>query len=205
MGVVKDIVYKNNDSPHCRELPLYVLVEFPKYTGPELIPGHPKLVPITPRTLFCRYMCCQQTLLPLTLAYARTIHSFQGCNAGPCWPGQQENDIQRIIVDPGTRQFEGQNPGLFYTALSRITTMGDPVDKSTSAIFFTGSNMTPNRIMNITKNCYNKFFQTVLKRDKWVRRFHIHSSSINTDDQQALFNWAENTTFNQAQIQHFIH
>jgi hypothetical protein len=205
MGVVKDIVYKNNEGPHLRELPLYVLVEFLKYTGPELIPGHPKLVPITPRTIFCRYMCCQQTLLPLTLAYARTIHSFQGCNAGPSQPGQQQNDVQRIIVDPGTKQFEGHNPGLFYTALSRITTMGDPADKSTSAIFFTGSNMTSSRIMNITKGSHNKFFKTVLKRDKWVRRFHLHSSSLSIDDQQTLFNWAENTTFDQNQIQHFIH
>ena len=36
-----------------------------------------------------------------------------------------DNPVQRTICDPGTKKFEGQNIGLFYTILSRATSLGD--------------------------------------------------------------------------------
>ena len=86
----------------------------------------------------------------MTLAFGKTINSFQGQNVGPTQPGQPINPIQAIIVDPGTRVFESTSPGLFYSVLSRVTTLGDPNDITTSAIFFNGNNMTRHRILNIT-------------------------------------------------------
>ena len=40
------------------------------------------------------------TFLPLTLAYGKTTHTFQGRSAGP------EHPVEVIIVQPGTRQLE---------------------------------------------------------------------------------------------------
>jgi hypothetical protein len=53
------------------------------------------------------------------------------------------------------KEIEGNNPGLTYTALSRATTLGDPDDIMTSALFFNGP-LTPDRLMNITTRMDNK-------------------------------------------------
>jgi hypothetical protein len=63
--------------------------------------------------------------IPLALAYGKTLHTLQGQNVGPAGPECPENAIQKIIVDPGTRKFEGVNVGLFYQLLSRATTIGN--------------------------------------------------------------------------------
>jgi hypothetical protein len=44
--------------------------------------------------------------------------------------------VKRIIVDPSSLGFEGNNVGLFYTAMSQATTIGNPDDKMSSAIYF---------------------------------------------------------------------
>ena len=94
--------------------------------------------------------CCCRTYIPLRLAFAQTIHTFQGQNAGPVEPGQTPNAIQKLVCDPGTRRFEGNCIGLFYTLFSRVTTFGNPLDKFSSAIYFTGTNMSINKVQNIT-------------------------------------------------------
>jgi hypothetical protein len=43
--------------------------------------------------------------------------------------------IQSIVVDPGNRGFEGNNPGLFYTLASRGTTLGVESDNLSSALY----------------------------------------------------------------------
>jgi hypothetical protein len=73
--------------------------------------------------------------MPLKLFFAKTVHTFQQSNVGLVAPSQQQNPIQRLIIDLGTRQFEGNNPRLTYTALSRATQLGDPDDIMTSALF----------------------------------------------------------------------
>ena len=95
--------------------------------------------------------CCKKTFIPLQLSYAKTIHTFQGSNAGITEEGQPQNPIKRIICDPGKKEFELRNPGLFYTTFSRATTIGDSNDFLSSAIYFDGPNMCPDRIMNMTK------------------------------------------------------
>ena len=91
---------------------------------------------------------CSRKYIPLTLAFGKTVHTFQGQSVGPVKEGQPPNAIQYIIVDPGERGFEGMNPGLFYTILSRITTL--------RAIYFTGKNMNTNRIMFLALDAKNK-------------------------------------------------
>ena len=88
--------------------------------------------------------------IPLTLAFGKTIHSFQGHNVGPTSMGQPQNAVKSIVVDPGTRRFESLSPGLLYSTISWVTTLGTVGDLTSSALFFSGSNMTYARINNIT-------------------------------------------------------
>ena len=45
VGTVRDIIFENGKAPDA--MPKCIIVEFPDYTGKELIPGHPKCIPIT--------------------------------------------------------------------------------------------------------------------------------------------------------------
>jgi len=128
------------------------------------------------KTLLCRKSCCSVTYCPLVPAYATTIHKFQGFEAG-----FDENDqFQHLIIDPGDIKSEQQQPGLLYVATSRVKTIGDmthdvPHPKN-SALYWTGSGMSVNRVMNgTTKKQQNTQGQKrvdclkVDKRRKWVR------------------------------------
>ena len=112
---------------------------------------------------------CERTYMPLALAFARTAHSFQGASVGKTPPGQPDNTFHRIIADPRTRKQEGTTPGLFYTLLSRATTLGDEGNLETSAILFNGTNMTPGRIRNITQKADGNVYSKVKNLQKWVK------------------------------------
>ena len=113
-----DIVYHPEHSPP-EDLPMYVLLDIPQYCGPPFIEAAPTVVPIAPITVPCKKgFCCCRTYIPLRLAFAQTIHTFQGQNEGPVGIGQAPNAIQKLVCDPGTRRFEGNCVGLFYTILS---------------------------------------------------------------------------------------
>ncbi len=92
----------------------------------------------------CNKYCCQLNYIPLSLAYAKTGHTFQGQTCGPGHP------IPCIIVQPGTLKMEHCCPGLLYMFLSRATTIGTPQDRSTLAIFFFTNELTKSRIKNLT-------------------------------------------------------
>ena len=132
--------------------------------------------------------------MPLELCYAKTIHTFQGQNAGEVQPGQPPNAVKRIIVDPGTKQFEGRNPGLFYTIHSRGTTLGK--DKMSSSMYFIGENMNIPRIKNITQQITGRLFKRVYERDEWVnyQKQGIHKNPFKTAEITKLFRWASETT-----------
>ena len=106
-GKVIDIVYHPSQSPP-EDLPLYVLLDIPQYCGPPFIETAPTVVPIAPIKVQCKNnFCCSRTYIPLQLAFAQTIHTFQGQNAGPVETGQTPNAVQKLVCDPGTRRFEG--------------------------------------------------------------------------------------------------
>ena len=71
-GFVRYIVYDENSKPP--ELPKFVLVYFPLYTGPDFftVAGE-KLVPIVPimRSWFIKNSEHQRTMIPLTPSYAK--------------------------------------------------------------------------------------------------------------------------------------
>ena len=204
VGTVKDVVFHKDETPNRGDLPAYVLVEFSVYKGPVFDPKNPKLVPIVPITRPCKnHNCgCDRTFLPVKLCFAKTCHTFQGQNAGPVAKNQPPNAVQRIICHPGSRAFEGQNVGLFYTILSRATTLGD-CDESTpphqrfknSAIYFIGQNMNKSRIRNITLQNNGRPFANVIKRDRWVRFLRHNELHLSFSDEEIanLFQWLDNT------------
>jgi hypothetical protein len=192
-GKVLDIVY-HHDYPPPDYLPLYVLLDIPQYCGPPFIPSVPTVVPIAPIKVPCKHVfCCCRTYIPLRLAFAQTIHTFQGQNAGPVEPGQSPNAVQKLICDPGTRRFEGNCIGLFYTLLSRITTFGNPLDKFSSAIYFTGTNMNTERVLNITQNEKGHMYAMAEKREKYVSYLqkHEHGSKMSMNEQNKILDWVK--------------
>ena len=116
------------------------------------------------------------------------IGHCQGQSAGPVDKDQPPNPIKRIICDPGTRQFEGQNIGLFYTVLSRATTLGDnetcPEHEKYKnlVIYFIGSNMNKSRITNITRQQNGKIQQCCQKRTLGLfpqrSRNYLHATAV---------------------------
>ena len=215
LGTVKDIVYKYSESPNNGQLPEYVLVVFPTYCGPPFNLLYPKAVPIVPVSVMCtKNCCCTRFFLPLTLSFGRTVHTYQGQNAGPVDPGRPPNPVQRIICDPGTRSFEGRSIGLFYTILSRATTIGSfssttaSYEKITdSAIYFFGKNMNQARIRSITLQNNGKPYKKVLQRSAWVQHLaaNVYVSSLTANEMKALFHWASTTQISPEQLDRVIH
>ena len=168
VGTVKEIVFQHGKNPNNGDLPEYTVVDFPLYQGPTWDNDNPTHVPI-PTTMYrCDKGCCTRTFVPLELAYARTIHKFQGLTAGPVDKGRIPNIYECIICDPDEKKYEGSSLGLLYTALSRATTLGDEHGLG-SAIYFIGSDFKAEQITRLTKKKNSdECFVQAQKRQKWV-------------------------------------
>jgi hypothetical protein len=149
-------------------------------------------------TVSCDYKrCCTRTFIPLELSFARTIHKFQGLQAGPVDDGKLPNMFSRIVCDPDVKGSEGRATGLFYTAISRATTLGDP-NGLNSAIYFTGPNLTRDRIVHLTmKSNTFKQLENVKRRQYWVDILAsntIQPSSPADPFTLEIIGWLERTT-----------
>ena len=134
--------------------------------------------------------------MPITLAYARTIHKFQGLSAGPVDAGRTPNAYECIVCDPDDKQFEAGSIGLFYTALSRATTFGDENGLG-SAIYFTGESMTEERFKHLKKKPKGSGnFELATHRDTWVKHLENQESKTllsidkNPEHIKAVIQWA---------------
>lgn len=135
-------------------------------------------MPIPAKTTLCCKRCCTVIWFPLKIAWATTIHKFQGFEAG-----LDNNDRFRyLIVNPGDLSWEQQCPGALYVALSRAKPMGTSRDDTSfpkdSAIYWYGSGISTARILgghlkNNTKKGGPKV-KTLLttKQDQWVAFLH---------------------------------
>ena len=185
------------------------MVDFPHYCGPNMYSNDVTLseeeieerktwVCISMATTRCnKKSACERQYMPLSLAFARTIHSFQGASVGKTPPGQPDNTFHRIIADPGTRQFEGNACGLFYTLLSRATTLGEEGKPETSAILFNGPNMTPDRIRSIKLSEKGKEYKRIHDLDVWVK--YLNRNKVhNVDDThvQDVYKWVKSMVTN---------
>lgn len=129
-------------------------------------------------TLRCDNNCCTVTFCPLDLSFGMTLHTFQGQSAGPVDKNQPKNGVDKIIVEPGTRGFEGNNPGTAYMACARATTIG--TGNLDSALYFTGPNANRYRFldMKFQKNQHQekpKMYKKVELREKWVQRLEANT------------------------------
>jgi hypothetical protein len=195
-GAVIDLVFAVGESPNNNDLPLCVLVDFPQHCGPAFDEKYPTYAPVASVKMSCKFRnCCFRNHMPLKLACAQMPHTFQGQNAGPTMPGQPPNSISCVACDPGTRLFESICVGLFCTLLSRITSLGDESDKFSSAVYFTGDNMTPGRMMDIARTKKGDLYHNAFLRQRFVTHLntHLHTSGLTTQQRENIFQWAEKT------------
>ena len=193
VGTVVEIVFNENENPLDGTLPQYILVDFPQYRGPSWISEKPTWIPIPSIEMNCSNYCCQFMFVPLSLAYSKTGHTFQGQTCGPGHP------IPCIIVQPGTIKMERTCPGLLYMFLSRATTIGTPEDRSTSAIFFFTNELTKKRIQNLTTTMSGEICKKIARRSKWVQLLNKNKLKIKISKKQKedLISWAKGTTVSQ--------
>ena len=159
-------------------------------------------VPIPSVESSCKLHCCSRRFIPLNLAYARTIHRFQGLTAGPVDDGKIPNMYHCIICDPDQKHFEASALGLLYTALSRATTLGDD-NGLNSAIYFTGVNFKEDRIRNpCNKKGTTKAFEKAIHRTAWVKYLTQQTTRTsawvlqNIKNENFYLDWATNTHMN---------
>ena len=181
-GTVVDIRWKPGESPLTGHLPLYVIVDLDEYIGPTWDKNHKTHVPIPLFDVPCdrEANCCTMQSVPLDLSFARTLHKFQGKTVGPDHP------VKYMVFEPGTSTFEGNNPGLLYTGLSRATTLGNG-NINESALYLTGTNANEDRFCNLVhyrqKHKKNEKYIAIRRRDNWLnfleekrRGTHFHVS-----------------------------
>ena len=107
-GTVVDFIYQNNQQPP--DLPIAVVVKFDIYRGPSISNTLPSCVPICPVTVSAHLTdgIHERQQIPLTLAWAITMHKSQGLTLPKAW------------IDIGKSE---KTPGVSYVALSRVVIM----------------------------------------------------------------------------------
>lgn len=197
-GTIEEIVFGQGKNPNHGDLPDYVVVNFPLYCGPTWDADNPTHVPIPLAEYGCdrRNSCCTRIFVPLCLAYARTIHKFQGLTAGPVDPGKIKNMFDVIVCDPDDNVYEGTNLGLLYTAISRATTLGNE-DGTGSAIYFTGEAILKKERISRIAMCKESanHFKRVYYRRRWCAHIKKNTKKcgMSLSRIQQLLKWVNNT------------
>ena len=98
-----------------------------------------KHVPIPMTDIDCPRKCCNARYCSLILAWATTIHKFQGFKADI----GKHDAIKHIIADINTLKWEKNHPGTAYVVASQAKTIGRATVESPyprkSNLFFTGT------------------------------------------------------------------
>ena len=137
MGVIRDVVYKTGSPP---QMSHFVLCHFPQYTGPSLYPGCPdRLFPVFPvdRKFLIDNKACSRMMIPLSLAYAVTIHKSQSLT------------LNKVVINIGKKEF---CTGLSFVPLSRVRRITDLL---LHPFPFERLKQTSSRLLNLRKaeNC----------------------------------------------------
>jgi ATP-dependent DNA helicase PIF1 len=111
MGIVQEILFAEGQGPP--SLPNAILIEFDNYTGPAIttIEGK-KLVPIIPvrQSWEANSRFCSRLQLPISLAWAITVHKSQGLT------------LPKVIIDFGEKEYAA---GLSFVAVFRVRALDD--------------------------------------------------------------------------------
>ena len=121
MGTVVDIYFAGGRKPSRdgKEHPDVIFVDMPAYCGPEVIPGHPHLVPIGPKEF--KELCgheCSRVQFPFRMCWAITVHKAQGMTIG-C---QQQMKAARVHL--GASDTDKWAAGAAFVQLSRVSEIG---------------------------------------------------------------------------------
>jgi ATP-dependent exoDNAse (exonuclease V) alpha subunit len=111
IGHVLNILYLEQGPP---DLPSVVICDFPDYQGPPFLPDHPHSFPVVPiqRVWSEQNKTMSRTALPLSLAWALTVHKSQGLT------------LPKAVVDIGRHEMSA---GISFVALSRVQHLPDLV------------------------------------------------------------------------------
>ena len=152
-------------------------------------------------------MCCIRRFVPLTLAWATTIHKCQGTEAGKTKPPRPPNPCKRVIVDMGNTGFEKRTPGVAYVAMSRANTLGKG-DIMESAIYFMGNEFTKERLTDMTKSSSTKeTTEKCKRRANWINHLEdaVHGvDDLNEDEKQNIIDWATDTRLSSLYSENFF-
>jgi hypothetical protein len=117
--------------------------------------------------MLCEKKCCIARYCPLVVAYACTIHKFQGFEAG----FDHGDTVSRIIADMSNLDWEKRQPGTAYVVTSRAKTIGtctcDEPYPFNSNIYFDGS-LGPYRFQKTLYKNNNEKCIHIQQRDAWV-------------------------------------
>ena len=94
-GIIRDILYRNNDgsyggyNPDANLDEIILMIEISNYNGEQIndqmiINGQFNWLPITPRKLMCdcKSKCCSRYMFPVAVAKADSIYCLQGLTVG---------------------------------------------------------------------------------------------------------------------------
>ena len=116
----------------------------------------------------CPKKCCNARYCPLVLAWATTVHKFQGFEAG----FDEDDNVNYIIADINTLDWEKSHPGTAYVVASRAKTIGkvtaDIEHPTKSNLFFTGT-MGTRRFTRCRYKDNGEVCLAVQKRDLWIQ------------------------------------
>ena len=202
-GTVDEIIFARESNPNDGHMPLYVVVDFPSYSGPIWDNQNPTHVPVPNNKIFCNSNCCSREFCPLVLAWGITVHRFEGQSAGPVDPGKIPNAYKCVVFDPHDYTAEKLALGLFYTGVSRATTLGDDTGLN-SALFFEGKEATARRMQFLGRKVNSTdYYASFIKRQKWVD--YLQTNSFAGDMTEAeishLLAWIETASFEPGHVQ----
>ena len=109
-GIIKDIIYQNNNSKNC--LPETIIIYFPKYNGPQFFSeaNLKNCLPIPPSILYSKEVSATRKSFPIRLAYAITNHKTQG------------ETLEKGIIHLGKNE---KNLGTSFVQFSRFKKLTD--------------------------------------------------------------------------------
>lgn len=125
--------------------------------------------------MLCEKKCCIARYCPLVVAYACTVHKFQGFEAG----FDNGDTVSRIIADMNNLDWEKLHPGTAYVVTSRAKTIGtctcDEPYPFNSNIYFDGT-LGPYRFQKTLYKNNNEKCIRIQQRDAWVSLLNKKSS-----------------------------
>jgi hypothetical protein len=154
----------------------------------------------------CAKKCCSRKLIPLILAWGITVHRFQGQSAGPVDKNKIPNPYECLICDPHDSSAEARHLGVFYTAISRATTLGDN-NGMNSAFYLEGKEATEDRMRNIGKKQDSRDYnETFVKRAKWVQSLseNTYNNPLTEEQQNDIKKWVTDSRYTTADIQRIL-